>query len=154
MSCMKNVFKDKYEICDGPLVSSQERRAAVVRRISRGICSPIGFHRNSFVRVSEESIVQDNLFRSPGPPRIQEGQLFPWRIVPSASCPARPAPPCRPAVRRPNPLVVCPGFGFDKYACATPASSRAVVFGNLGVSKMSRMVIGRTVVQPVFWGRR
>ena len=52
-------------------------------------------------------------FRCPGE---QQGRFSPGRIDPSESHPAlpRPTPPLRRAPRRPDPPVVCPGFGLNK----------------------------------------
>ena len=78
-----------------------------VPKLNRWFCSPIGLHRISFVRASEESFktgVFDALEKSPR------------RTDPSASRPAkaRPAPPPHHASPRPDPPVICLGFGFDK----------------------------------------
>ena len=101
---------------DGPLVSSQERRAFAVPRINwlaTGRCFPpsvyIGF---CLFRASEETsrtVVLDALEGK------RDGRFLgePTRRRPVLP---RPAPPSRPAVRRPptDPPVVSPGFGFDK----------------------------------------
>ena len=97
-----------------PVVSSQERRGAVVPRINRvSLSSSIGLHGISCVRASEETfrtVAFDALVRKEdgcflgGPSRRRPVLPFP-------------APPRRTAVRRPSPdpPVVCPGFGLDKY---------------------------------------
>ena len=81
----------------GPLVSSQERRAAVVPRIN--CWSTAGFVLPSvyigFCLLVLPKNVQDSCLRCLGG---QEGRLFPGRNDSSAS---RPAPPCRAAPRRP-----------------------------------------------------
>ena len=99
------------QISNGPLVSSQERRAAVTPRINRWStagCVPqsvyIGFVCSRF-----RSVVQYSCLRCFGG---QEGRSSPGRSVPSASCPA---PPRRASPPRPDPPVVCPGFGFDEF---------------------------------------
>ena len=58
--------------------------------------------------------VQD---RCPRRPRGREGQMSPRRAGPSTSLPARPglAPPPRRAPPRPDPPVVCPGFGLCRF---------------------------------------
>ena len=98
------------QISAGPLVSSQERRAAVVPRVNRGLCSSIGLHRNSCVRASGESFKRV-VFDPLGGKRV--GRLLggPTRRRPVLPGPAPPrrAPP------RPDPPVVCPGFGFDRF---------------------------------------
>ena len=50
----------------GTLVRSQERRAAVVPVVNRGFCSPIGLHRVSFFRASEESFRSGRSVLLPG----------------------------------------------------------------------------------------
>ena len=114
MPCMKRVYKDKY-VGVGTLVSSQEQRAAVVPQINR--LSTAGFVPLSLymgLRLFVLSIVQDSCPRCFGG---REGRLFPGRKTPSASSPAppRPAPPPRRASPRPDPPVICPGFGFDRF---------------------------------------
>ena len=76
--------------------------------VSRSLCSPIGLHRISFVRVSGESL-RTVFFDALGVKRVG---LSPGRPSPSASRPAPPcpAPPPRSAPPRPDPPVVCPGF--------------------------------------------
>ena len=85
------------------LVSSQERRAAVVPRINRlstadnprvnrWLCSPIGLHRISVVRASEET---STTFAFDSPER--QRTVLPWanRSVGVPFCPALPSPPLR-----------------------------------------------------------
>ena len=103
----------------GTLVRSQERRAAVVLQmnqlstgcqpqVDRGLCSPIGLHWVSFVRASGfRTVVYD------APEGKRDGCLL---GEPSRRRPVllRTAPLLRRAPTRPDPTVICPGFGFDK----------------------------------------
>ena len=89
---------------DGPLVSSQERRAAVAPRINRSLCPSIGFPEISIVRACEEffsTVVRDAL-------NVLEGVLAGKRVGRLLGEPTRrrpvlpdPAPPLRPTVHRP-----------------------------------------------------
>ena len=92
---MKNVYKDNTDVAK--LVSSQERRAAVVPRVNRSLCSSIGLHRISLVRASgrRSEHVFSMLWRV-------RGMVVSWanRSVGVTSF-AAPAPP--PAVRRLDP---------------------------------------------------
>ena len=105
----------------GPLVSSQETkslfRPADKPLVKRGFRSSIGLHRISLVRASEQSF-RTGLFDAflGG----CEGPLSPGRTDLSASRLARPrpAPPPRRAPPRPDPSVVCSGFGPDKFETA------------------------------------
>ena len=104
---------------DSPLVSSQERRAAVVPRIhpfsNAGPTRAWFPHRFTldFACSRFWRDVQDMCVRCHGG---YEGRLSPGRTDRSASRPARPCPaPPRRARPRPDPPVVCPGFGFDRY---------------------------------------
>ena len=94
------------QICVDTLLSSQERRVAVVPRRCR----------SSTARCVPPSVCMGlRLFVLPkrcsgwlaALPWGQEGRLYPGRSDPSAS---RPAPPPRCAPPRPDPPVVCPGF--------------------------------------------
>ena len=102
MPCVKRVYKDTMGA--GPLVSSQERRAAVFLRMNRGstgftadklvvirrFCSPIGLNVISFVRASEESsrtVVFDSLESK------RVGNLL-GEQTRRRPAPPRPAPPC------------------------------------------------------------
>ena len=119
----------------GPLVSSQERRAAVVPRINRlstgcqprALCSPIGLHRISLVRPSEESFrtgLSDALEGTRGGRHLGD-PIRRRPILPG------PAPPRRPAVRLPDPTrpwyvkvldcsaTVLQGLKFRCYAALT-----------------------------------
>ena len=96
------------QIGDGTLVSSQERRALAVPLINRGTIagqprvnrsfrSSIGLHRISFVRASEET--SRTVFGSLEGKRegcLLAGSTRRRPVLPS------PAPPRRPAVRRPD----------------------------------------------------
>ena len=77
--------------------------------INRSLCSSIGLHRISLVRASGESFrrrVFDALEGTRGAYLL--GELFCRRpVLPSPAPPPRRAP-------RPDPPVVCPGFGLDK----------------------------------------
>ena len=97
----------------GPLVGSQERRALlvlVINRLSTADFVPaFGLHRILFVRASGETF-RRRVFDALGGTRdaCLLGALFCRRpVLPG------PAPPLRRAPR-PDPPVVCPGFGFDK----------------------------------------
>ena len=100
------------------MVSNQERRAAVVvpqinrryaadkPRVNRTFCSPIGLCGFSFVRACAGSlgtVVHDA--RCPGG---RKGRLSP-KLAKGRLSPSHPAAP-----PRPDPPVICPGFGFDK----------------------------------------
>ena len=107
------------QIAVGTLVSSQEQRAAVVPRINRLPTADkprvLFFHRFiqgfvcSCVRRVVQTVVLDAL--------EQERRLIPGRTDPSASSRVRPrsAPTSCCAPPRPDPLVVCPGFGLDSF---------------------------------------
>ena len=96
------------QIGASPLVSSQERRAAVILVISR--LSPGRWFKKSFVCSCFQRIVQNRMLS-----RLWRNS--PGRTDPSASRPAwlRSAPPPRRAPLRPDPPVVCPGLVFDRY---------------------------------------
>ena len=89
----------------GTLVSSQERRAAVVLVVNRTLCSPNGLHKISFVRASEESsktVILDAL-------EEKRVVLSPGRTDPPASHIAPPGhapPPRRAPPRLPHPWHV------------------------------------------------
>ena len=113
MPCMSRVYKDKANV--GALVSSQERGALAVPRINPGSTAGfvplsvyIGFRL--FVLLKRYSEQLSSV------PRGLEVQLFLGRTDPSASRLARPrpAPLPRRAPPRPDPPVVCPGFGLDR----------------------------------------
>ena len=99
----------------GTLVSSQEERALlvpVINRLSTGRCVPpsvyIGFRL--FVLPKRRP---GHCLRFAGG---QEGGLSPGRIDPTASRPTQPRTPSPPRrASRPDPPVVCPDFGFDKF---------------------------------------
>ena len=101
----------------GPLVSSQERRAAVVPRINR---SSTGY------RVPPSVYMGFRLFVLP---KRRSGQLSSMPGGKRDGCllgePTRrrpvlpgPAPPPRRAPPRPDPPVVCPGFGLERFHIA------------------------------------
>ena len=77
--------------------------------VNRGFCSSIGLHRTSLVRASGESFrrrVFDAL-ESAREARLL-GEQFCWHpVLPDPAPPPRRAP-------RPDPPVVCPGFGLNK----------------------------------------
>ena len=105
----------------GPLVSNQERRTAVVPLINplstadrplvkRGFGSSTALHRISLVRASGEmfkTCVFDALEGTRDSCLLGE-PFCRRRVLPG------PAPPPRRAPPRPDPPVVCPGFGFDR----------------------------------------
>ena len=100
----------------GPLVSSQEHRALLVPRINRLStgCQPLvwfphrGLNGISFVRASGETF-RRRVFDALGDTRdaCLLGQLL-------CLCPAQPSPTPLPLrAPRPDPPMVCPGFGPD-----------------------------------------
>ena len=103
----------------GTWTNSQERRAAVVLVIKRGSTGyrippsvPIGLHRISFVRASENmfrTIVYDALGCKRDGCVLGEPTLR-HPVLPGPALPRRPAL-CPP---RTTPPVVCPGIGFNK----------------------------------------
>ena len=99
---------------DGPLVGSQERRVLLVpvmNRLSTAYCVPaFGLNEILLVRASGE-MFQRRVFDVLGGTRdaCLLGELFCRHPVPP-----RPAPPLRRAPR-PDPPVVCLGFGFDRF---------------------------------------
>ena len=105
--CIKRVYRDKGI---GPLISSQERRAAVVpltNRLSNADFSSIGLHRISLVRASEET------FRTCVPNALDGTRDSCFLGGPIRRRPVLPGsvPPRRPAVGRPDPT--CSGMsGF------------------------------------------
>ena len=112
MPCIKGVYRDRNGV--GPLVSSQDRRAAAVpgvNQLSTARHVPrFGLHRISFVRAPEE--ISSRLVFGALECKM-DGSLLgaPARRRPIPPCPAlpRPAP-----LRCPAPPVVCPGFGLDR----------------------------------------
>ena len=96
------VLCPKDKIGAGPLVSRQERRAPVVPRVNRSLCSPIGLY--DFVCSCFRRIVQYFFYDLLGGKR--EGCLLgePIRRRPGLSSPPRPASPRR-APPRPTPLL-------------------------------------------------
>ena len=88
------------------------RRPADKPWVNRGFCSSIGLHRVGFVRASRDTprrVIFDRLGGA------RDGCLLgePTRRRPVLPVPA---PLRRPAVRRPpDPPVICPGFGLDKF---------------------------------------
>ena len=116
------------QIGDGSLVSSEERKAAVVLRInrvstadkprinsgSRGFVPPsIYIIFRSFFRRDIQTVVFDaQEGKRDGCPLVEPTRRRP--VLPG------PAPPrrlvvCRPAPARPELPLVCPGFGFDRF---------------------------------------
>ena len=106
----------------GPLVISQERRAAVVLRLSRGYtgCEPdvLFLHRFlcDFVCSCFRKVIQNNSLRCHGG---QGERLVTWADRPvsvhSCSVSPRPAPLHRRALRRLDPPMVRSGFRLDRY---------------------------------------
>ena len=105
----------------GTLVSSQEQRALLVPVIKTGrkvlvvnrmLCSPNGLHGISLVRASEE-LFRTVVFDALGGARDGRVLCEQSRRRPILPGPPRPAAP--PCAARPDPPVVCPGFGFDKF---------------------------------------
>ena len=106
-----------------PLLSSQERRAAVVSRINRwsnaAFVPPsiyIGFRL--FVLLKSRSGQVSSISRRVRRTVVSSGDS-PGRTDPSASRPARPRPtsPLRRAPPRPDPPVICPGLRFYFRTC-------------------------------------
>ena len=79
--------------------------------VKRGFCSPIGLHRISLVRASEESFGTGAKM-----PWTVRGTVASWamRSVGVPSCLARPAPPPRRAPPRRDTPMVCSSFGSHK----------------------------------------
>ena len=99
----------------GPLVSSQERRAAVVPQANRSLCSPIGLNWISLVRASGGAFGAC-VFDALGGTRdsFLLGEPFCRRpVLPGPAPPPRRAPPRR------DPLMVSPGFGIHWSATKT-----------------------------------
>ena len=112
MPCMKRVHRDKKRV--GPLVSSQERRALLVpvtNRLSTGDFVPaFSLNRIPLVRSSGESFrrrVFDALEGTSEACSLDEYFCL-HTVLPDFA-----SPPCR--APRPDPPVVCPGFGLDKF---------------------------------------
>ena len=109
---------------DGSLVSSQKESASrpadkpVMNRwsigcqpvVNRGFCSFIGLHRIYLIRASGESFkrrVFDALERTREARTL--GEQFRWHpVLPDPAPPPHRAP-------RPDPPVVCQGFGLDRF---------------------------------------
>ena len=91
------------QIGDGPLVSSQERRAAVVPRVNRLSCSSTGLHRTSFARASQGSF-RTVVFDALEAWRARE-TVVSWadRPVGVPSCPAPLRPAASPCAAPPRP---------------------------------------------------
>ena len=89
------------------------RRPADRQVVDRPMCSPIGL-KFDFVCPCFGRVVQDRFLRCSGG---HEGRLSPRRSDPSTSRPAphRPTLPPHRVPPCPDPPVVCPGFGFDKW---------------------------------------
>ena len=114
------------QIADGTLVSSKERRALLVPRINRGQTAD----EPRFKWWSTAGFVPPLIYI--GFPlfvlaKSRSEQLFtvPWRAIGTVGsradrnvgtlfCPASPRLAVRCAPCRPDPPVVCPGFGFDR----------------------------------------
>ena len=81
------------------------------RGVNRGFCSSIGLHRISLVRASGETFRRRVFDALEGTREACPlGEQFCWHpVLPDPAPPPRRAP-------RPDPPVVCPGFGFDKFA--------------------------------------
>ena len=110
------------QIAVSTLVNSQQRRALAVPRLNRWstagqplvnrlFCSLSGLHRISFVRACEETFrtVVKVPWRDRGTVAFEAD-----RNVGTLVCPASPRATVRCALRRPDPPVVCPGFGLDR----------------------------------------
>ena len=77
--------------------------------VNRGLCSSIGLHRISLVRASGESFRRRVFDALEGTREARFlGEQFCWHpVLPDPALPPRRAP-------RPDPPVVCPGFGIDR----------------------------------------
>ena len=105
-------------------------------QVKRLVLSPIGLNRISLVRASGESfktVVFD----------IRVGKRVSCFLgePPSAPRPAPPRPVARHAPPRPEPPVVCPGFGLDNlhrisFVRASGESFRTVVYDTLGGARV------------------
>ena len=79
--------------------------------INRGLCSPNGLSKNSFVRASEEMIrtyVHDALGGT------RDGCVLREQTCQHPTLPGPPRPAAPPCAARPDLPVVYPGFGFEK----------------------------------------
>ena len=110
------------QIAVGTLVNSQQRRALAVPRLNRGqprvnrlstgrfVPPPVYIGFPLFVLAKRRS---EQLFMVPW--RARGTVAFEAdRNVGTLVCPASPRPTVRCALRRPDPPVVCPGFGLDR----------------------------------------
>ena len=109
MPCMKRVYRDK----KASVIVQQPGRTSASRPVdepvvNRGFCSSIGLHRISLVRASGESLRRRIFDALEGTREARpQSEQFCWHpVLPD------PAPPLR-RVPRPDPFVVCPGFGFE-----------------------------------------
>ena len=114
----EEVLQRQISVCT--LVSSQERRAAVVLRINRLSTrrSTAGFVPPSvYMGLALFVLLTSRSRQCLGCPGKQWGRLSSGRTDPSASrrTRSRPAPPLPRGLPRPDVLVVRPGFGFDKF---------------------------------------
>ena len=79
-------------------------------RVNRTFCSPCGLHRVSVARASEKSPRTVVQVASEG----KRGGILLGEPIRRRPVLLRTAPPLRRAPPRPDPSVVCPGFGFDR----------------------------------------
>ena len=104
------------QIGDGTLVSSQERRAAVVPRINR--VSTADFVPPSvYIGFALFALPKKSFKTLSSMPWRARGSVVSWanRPVGVPSYPAPPRPAAPPCAAPPRPLMACPGFGIDKY---------------------------------------
>ena len=143
MPCRKKVCRNPKKV--GTLVRSKVRRAAVVLRINclstadqprvnRTFCSPSGLHRNSFVLASEGTFRRNSL-RCSG--KQKRNGCFLCKLTRRPPFLPRTAPPLCRAPLRPDPPVVCPGFGFERFhdhtgSCFAPQCNEDYCHGRLG----------------------
>ena len=158
---MNRVHKTKKQIGDGPLVSNQERRAAVVPRINRSStarCVPRSvLNWISLVRAPKESSGTDvfgalrskmNGFLLGASSRHRPNPLRLALPRPATPRPRRPLRRCAPP--RSVPLVVYPGFGFDKIICLVqnpdiPQAGRVGAHGRVAGRGRAGLYANRTV---------
>ena len=131
------------QIAVGTLVHSQQRRALLVPRSNRWsttgfVPPPVYMGFPLFVLAKRHS---GQMFTVPWRARGTVGSQAD-RIVGTLSCSASPRPAVRHAPCRPDPPVVCPGFGLENYDYVVLLYRHSVMFRMIGIRVIATRNLG------------